>query len=172
MEDWEKKMRKKRFDDLIINRPMAMRTFRRRMEISITTIGWAIWIFVCRPLFIIFLWMIGFQFFYEHMINLGGLLGLQEQGIGYLVVIFLVYLLVRGWNVYNKVQYGTRNRRKDFRETDAGELDKFFRFPENSCLHFQKAKRINIDFFEGGRIEVQDPRRPEQSVTKGRFQSS
>ena len=172
MEDWEKKMRKKRFDELIINRPMAMRKFRRRMEISITTIGWAIWIFVCRPLFIIFLWMIGFQFFYEHMINLGGLVGLQEQGISYMLVIFLVYILVRGWNVYNKVYFGKRNRRKDFKETNPEELDRFFHFSDESSLHFQKAKRVNIDFFKGGHIEVKDPRRSEQSATQGRFHST
>ena len=154
MNEWEKKMRKKKFDDLIINRPQAMRKVRRRLEISITTIGWVIWIFICRPLFIVFLWMMGFRFFYEHMINLGGLIGLKEQWVGYALVILLVYILVRGWNVYNKVQYGKMNRRREFREIMPGELDKFFRFPEGSCRGFQETRNISVEFSEKNRIKV------------------
>jgi poly-beta-1,6-N-acetyl-D-glucosamine biosynthesis protein PgaD len=172
MEDWRKKMHKQRFDDLIINRPQSMRKIRRRMEISATTIGWVIWLFVCRPLFIILLWLIGFQFFYEHMINLGGLAGLKEQWIAYIIVILLIYIVVRGWNVYNKVRYGKKNRRKATKETTPEEMDKFFQFSENSCQLFQKARRISIDFTKGGQIEVRDPGQPDPNIRKGRFQST
>ncbi|HQP10865.1 MAG TPA: poly-beta-1,6-N-acetyl-D-glucosamine biosynthesis protein PgaD, partial [Candidatus Omnitrophota bacterium] len=64
MEKWEKELRKRRkFDDLIINRPEALKVTRRRIEFSLTTLGWAIWIFLCRPLLIVLLWLVSFRVF-------------------------------------------------------------------------------------------------------------
>jgi len=64
MEDWEKELRKKKkLDSLIINKPEALTNMRRKAEFSITTIGWIVWIFLCRPALLAILWLVGFRFF-------------------------------------------------------------------------------------------------------------
>ena len=86
---------------LIINRPEAMSSVRKNSELTIMTVSWFVWFFLCRPLIILFLWFAGYKFLYEHMIRLGGYKGLISFWKIYLSVIFTIFLMINGWNVYN-----------------------------------------------------------------------
>ncbi len=157
MENWEKELRrKKKLDSLIINRPEALHGIRRNAEFSITTIGWIVWIFLCRPALLAILWLIGFRFFFKHMIDLGGLSGLQELKLFYISVIIVIILLIRGWNMYNKVRYGKKKRRSMAKGVSAEKLESCFKLPRNSAKKLQGMSEITVDFLEDHQFHVQD----------------
>lgn len=172
MEDWEKQLRrKKHFDSLIINRPEAMKDLRRRTEFSITTIGWIVWLFLCRPLFILLLWLIGFKFFYQHMVDLGGLVGLNELKYVYITCIVLILLLVRGWNVYNKIRYGKKTRRKFDGGVTHKSLEEYFELPDDAAIEIHKMSEIDVDFLDNHQINLKDTKSPSESFN-GKFRST
>jgi len=161
MEDWEKDLRKKRkLESLIINRPEALHNIRRRTEISITTIGWIVWIFLCRPALLAILWLIGFRFFFKHMIDLGGLAGLQELKLFYISVIIFIILMIRGWNMYNKVRYGKKKRRSTTKGVTEEKLENCFKLPHNSAKKLRGMTEINVDFLEDHQFHVTDKKNP------------
>ena len=155
METWEKELRHKRkLDSLIINRPEALKTSRRRIEFSLTTMGWAVWIFLCRPVLIIMLWFLSFRVFFRHMVDLGGLAGLREMKIFYISIIILIIFSVRGWNFYNKVRYGKKRRRKFVRGVSDKRLEDYFKLPQGSAHQLQGMNEVNVDFLEGHKILI------------------
>jgi biofilm PGA synthesis protein PgaD len=157
MEKWEKELRKKRkLNDLIINRPEAMKTTRRRIEFSLTTIGWAVWLFLCRPLLMILLWFVSFRIFFRHMIDLGGLAGLQELKIIYISVIIFIVFMVRGWSFYNKVRFGKKTRRKFVRGVSEKRLEEYFRLPDGSARQLRNMKIMDVEFFPQHQLHIKD----------------
>jgi len=53
------------------------------------------------------------EIFYEHMIHLGGLKGIKEIWGIYLFIILVIFLVVRGWNVYNYFKFRKTDRRQE-----------------------------------------------------------
>jgi len=161
MEHWEKELRaKKRFDSLIINRPEALHNVRRQAEISITTIGWIVWIFLCRPALLAILWLAGFRFFFKHMIDLGGLSGLQELKIFYISAIIVIILMIRGWNMYNKMRYGKKKRRTTSKGVSQEKLEQCFELPPHSAQKLWEMQEITVDFLEDNQFHVMDKKNP------------
>lgn len=157
MEDWEKELRQRRkFESLIINRPEVLHDIRRKAELSITTIGWAVWIFLCRPALLALLWFMGFRFFFKHMIDLSGLAGLDELKVYYISVIIFIILLVRGWNMYNKVRYGKQRRRASAKHVTDEKLESCFALPGKSAKKLQNMTNLTIDFLEDHHIRIKD----------------
>lgn len=172
MEYWEKELRKNRkLDSLIIDRPEALKKMRRGIEFSLTTIGWAVWIFLCRPVLIIMLWLLSFRVFFRHMVDLGGLVGLKELRIIYISVIILIIFIVRGWNLYNKMRYGKKCRRRFVRGVSNKKLEKHFKLPENSAARLQRMNAIDVDFLEDHELRITRPGAPHSAV-KGHFRPS
>ena len=161
MENWEKELRKKRkLDSLIINRPEALKKTRRRIEFSLTTIGWAVWLFICRPLLILLLWFLSFRVFFRHMIDLGGLAGLQQLKIFYISIIVLIVFIVRGWNLYNKARYGKKTRRKFVRGISDKRLEDYFKLPQGSASRLQGMKEIKVEFLQDHQLHLDEPGKP------------
>lgn len=157
MENWEKELRKKKkLDSLIINRPEALNNIRRGAEISITTIGWIVWIFLCRPVLLVILWLMGFRFFFKHMIDLSGLSGLQELKLFYISVIIVIVLLIRGWNMYNKARYGKKKRRSVVKGVSEERLEGCFKLPPGSVQKLRKMEEITVDFLEDHQFHIRD----------------
>src|SRR5271154_7383806 len=103
-------------DNLIIYHPHALNPLRKGVELGVTVVGWFIWAILCRPLLLAFLWFLGFELFYEHMIRLGGYKALLSFAFIYFGSIFLMYLLIRGWNFYNSKKFKGKDRRKNVRD--------------------------------------------------------
>jgi len=172
MEHWEKELRRKRkLDSLIINRPEALNATRRRIEFSLTTIGWAVWIFLCRPLLLIILWFLGFRFFFRHMVDLGGLVGLHELKLFYISGVIVIIFLIRGWNFYNKVRYGKKTRRKAVRGVSDRRLEEYFKLPLGGAQKLQNMSEIKINFNKDHQLTINDPAKPSQGF-KGYFHPS
>jgi len=161
MENWEKELRrKKKLDSLIINKPEVLHNIRRRAEISITTIGWIVWIFLCRPALLVILWLVGFRFFFRHMIDLSGLAGLQELKIFYISVIIVIVLVIRGWNMYNKVRYGKKKRRSNIKGVSEEKLENCFELPRSSVKKLKNMRDITVDFLEDHQFHITDTKNP------------
>lgn len=155
MENWEKELRHKRkLETLVINRPEALKTVRRRVELSLTTVGWMVWIFLCRPFLILFLWAVGFRVFFHHMVDLGGLKGLLELKIVYIAVLTLIVFLMFSWNFYNKMRYGTKTRRKPDQGVSINKLEEFFKLPEGSAVQIQGMDEITVDFLDDHQLNI------------------
>ena len=131
---------------IIINRPEALGYFRRGTEWSLTTVGWIIWFFLCRPFMLIFLWFLGVQIFYEHMVRLSGLRGLREFFGAYLGVILLIFLILRVWNIYNYSKFRGKDRRQKAIDTSVPELEKFFKLDPGAINTLYNWSQIAIDF--------------------------
>jgi len=161
MEDWEKELRrKKKHESLIINRPDSLHKMRRKAEISITTVGWIVWLFLCRPALLVVLWMVGFRFFFRHMIDLSGLAGLQELKLVYISVLIVIVFTICGWNMYNKMRYGKKKRRSNAQDVSEEKLESCFKLPHNSAQKLWNMREITVDFLEDHQFHVTDTKNP------------
>ena len=131
---------------VIIDRPEALSPLRQGTEWSITTLGWIIWFFLCRPLVLVFLWFIGMEIFYEHMLRLGGLKGLKEIWGIYLFIILIIFLTVRGWNVYNYFKFRRKDRRQQSPAVTQSELEDYLKFEAGGVATIQNWSNVVIDF--------------------------
>ena len=105
------------------------------------------------------------------MVDLGGLAGLQELKIFYISVIIFIILLIRGWNMYNKMRYGKKKRRIFVQGASEEKLEKCFKLIKKSAAKIQGMKEIDIDFLEGNQLRIQDSKKSGSQVN-GYFKSS
>jgi biofilm PGA synthesis protein PgaD len=155
---------------IIVNNPKKLNPFRKGTEWSLTFIGWCIWLFLIRPIMLVFLWFIGFKMFYVHMIRLKGLSSLILFFANYLFIILFILLFVRGWNVYNRIRFRGREHRQHATAVRPEELDKHFLMPEGSAASIQTWDEIRVDFHKGGQFEVMNEAPPEtQKRIKGLY---
>lgn len=151
-------------EGLIIHHPDAMSPIRRNMELSLTVIGWMVWVFLCRPALLAFLWIMGFEFFQEHMIRLGGINALVDFSFVYFTFVFILYLVIRGWNFYNARRFRGSDKRKINRSVDGRDLEICFHLPEGSIGKIQGSDYIDVNFFPESRIQIDVP--SEKTPTK------
>lgn len=144
-------MNKKR---IIINRPEALSSLRRRTEWGITTIGWILWFFLARPFIIVFLWILGVRLFYEHMVRLGGFQGLREIFGLYLGIILLIFALVRGWNLYNVSKFRKKSRRKNGTKMKDQDMQEFFKINPQGLDDLRGLKNAEVDFLDFHYLEI------------------
>lgn len=142
------------YNPLIINRPEALDPARRNIEWGITTIGWAIWIFLVRPVLLIFLWILGIRIFTHQMIDLQGFMGLLEKWQLYIGIILAIYIIVRGWNVYNFNRFSKMNRRRTVRDVTVNELAEFFEMPVHRTKDLHQWEDISIEFSSGRGLKI------------------
>jgi len=154
---------------LIIDRPEALGPFRRSLEWSITSIGWIIWFFLCRPVILILLWLLGFRLFYEHMIRLGGLRGLQEFFWIYSGMVLSIFLILRGWNVYNLRKFNKKSRRQNSAVVTGLELEQYFKMPPGGMKDLQGWKDISIDFMSDHFLKITDTATSDSRTVRALF---
>lgn len=119
---------------------------------------------LCRPVLIILLWLVSFRVFFRHMVDLGGLVGLQELKIFYISGIILIVFLIRGWNIYNKMRYGKKSRRKFVRGVSDAKLEEYFKLPQGNARQLQGTKEIDVDFREDHQIHIAALGKPRRSI--------
>lgn len=144
-------------EGLIIHHPDAMSPTRRNMELSLTVFGWMVWVFLCRPALVAFLWVMGFEFFHEHMIRLGGISALVDFSFAYITSVFVLYLVIRSWNFYNARRFRGWDKRKINRSVNPRDLETCFHLPEGSVSEIQGSDYIDVKFFPESRIQIDVP---------------
>ena len=122
--------------------------------------------------FALFIWFLGFEIFYEHMIRLGGITALVGFSYIYFTTVFCMYLLVRGWNFYNVKKFRHKDRRKHVVDVSTDDLDRHFGFISHTIERTQAWKNIVVYFHEKGEILIKDTAQIESQSNKGYFKSS
>jgi biofilm PGA synthesis protein PgaD len=158
-------------DDLIIYHPHALHPLRKGVEMTVTVIGWFIWAVLCRPLFLAFLWFLGFEIFYEHMIRLGGIKALIDFAYLYLGTIFAMYVLIRSWNFYNARKFRNKNKRKNVKDVTAADLEDYFKFAPDTIEKAQGWKNTVVGFSGLNQILIKEESKPGSQPDKGYFKS-
>ena len=166
--------KKNRFqaNPLIISRPEALPPFRRAVESTIATVGWFIWFFLLRPLILILLWSVGFSFFMEHMVDLGGLLGLMDVAWIYVTIILIIFLIIQGWNVYNYFKYGGKSRRASVEVVSEKEMEEYLEMPNSALKRVHQSRDIRVDFMPHHRIEFRFLPETRSQPIEARFKPS
>ena len=166
-----KKNPKDRDEDLIIYHPHALNPLRKGVELSLTVIGWFIWAVLCRPLLLAYLWFLGFEIFYEHMIRLGGIKAIVGFSFIYFGTVFVMYLFIRGWNFYNAKKFRKRNQRKNVKNVSTDDLENYFRFSPRTIEQAQGWKNIVVSFQAKHQFSLRKSTDPEAESDKGYFKS-
>jgi biofilm PGA synthesis protein PgaD len=122
----------------------SLRTIVRSVtELSFTTLMWALWIYLFMPLLSLVLWLVGLPILYQTLFTekvLYELLALLER-MGWVVLI--IFLLLRGWGLYNYHVFGKRNRRTQSAEVTLEELGLHFRITPDDVRILQQSKEIS-----------------------------
>lgn len=84
---------------------------RRVAELTITVIFWGLWAYLVTPLLALLLWLAGIYLFVDRMITLGGYQVFAEQLINYGAAVFVLWLSLTLWVIWNLRRYGRGNRR-------------------------------------------------------------
>jgi len=154
---------------IIIDRPDLLGSSRRWTEWGITTIGWVMWVFICRPILIALLWALGLRVFYHQMVKLGGLGGIVELFWIYFWVVVAIWIIIRSWNLYNYLKFRNKNARKHSRPVGAREIEKFFKLPSECLGGVHSSSVVEVDFIERNDIRVKDISKDRGAVYSGHF---
>ncbi|MCR4336657.1 MAG: poly-beta-1,6-N-acetyl-D-glucosamine biosynthesis protein PgaD [Candidatus Omnitrophica bacterium] len=162
---------RKEYEKLIIDRPKILSNWRRGIEVSMTTIGWAVFLFLFRPVALFFIWLLGFKLFYHQMVELEGLQEFRRFWFVYLTVCLAIILVVRLWGVYNKVKFGGRERRKFTPPAVSEDIEKHFQLPAQAMQEIISWKDMSVDFLENHAIGIQSNMDSSAPKITGHFQS-
>lgn len=142
-------------DDIIIEKPQLIRKFRFFSEMSLAVIGWAVWLFIIRPIFLVLLWFMGFRIFYEEIIQNESLKNFKQLWV-YLFVIILLYTILQVWNRYNVIRFRGKERRRSSAPASEKEMGDFYEITEEDVRNLKKWKRVNVHFCPDHQIVFED----------------
>lgn len=140
--------------ELIINKPEALKTHHKVTYVGVTFIFWLIIFYLWQPFISLVAWYFGFQFFYDHMIELGGykefgsILLLYTQIIAGLGVVFVAWAKVNEWRFKGK------DRRKEGALVTHQEVAKHFKIDSNQLSTLINSKNIALDITDDMEIMV------------------
>ena len=137
---------------VIIDRPESMSDLRKGTEWSLTAFGWFVWGFLARPLLILALWYLGVRQAYVHMIKLGGIRYFLLFIKGYAFVVAAVLIALFGWNLYNRLRFRKKDRRKRVPHAAHEELARILSIQAQELRRLHDSKTISIEFQEEGRL--------------------
>ncbi|MBN2429001.1 MAG: poly-beta-1,6-N-acetyl-D-glucosamine biosynthesis protein PgaD [Deltaproteobacteria bacterium] len=98
--------------NIIIERPEAQTKKQRLSQNFLTALFWLLFFYLIRPFLSLFAWLLGFEIFYDVMIEKHGYRHLVDLIGIYLLVILLIGIVIRLWSLYNLNRYGQNEKRK------------------------------------------------------------
>jgi biofilm PGA synthesis protein PgaD len=121
----------------------SLRSFlRRTTEWSITSILWIIWIYLFLPLMSLILWLVGLPYIYRTLFQEEVVQQFFELlgRIGWVVLI--IFVVLRGWGLYNYYMFGRRNRRKQHTVVTIDDISRHFNMTPDEVRALQGRKEI------------------------------
>lgn len=121
----------------------SLRSFMRNAaELGFTTLMWALWIYLFMPLLSLVLWVVGLPYIYKTLfaeqVFLQLMVLLERMGC----FVLMVFLLLRGWGLYNYYVFGKRNRRRRSEKVTPAELSLHFGITAEDVYLLQQSKEI------------------------------
>lgn len=119
----------------------------RVLELTITVIMWGLWVYLITPLVSLLLWLIGIYLFVNRMIMLGGYQAFAEQLVNYGTVVFVMWLGLTLWVLWNLYRYGRMERRTErpSHVTDA-EMAESMNLSTETIRDMRASRRIALYF--------------------------
>ena len=128
----------------VINRPDLKNGARTLGELGFTGFMWAVWSYIFLPVFNLLFWVLGVRHVYVVVFSdatytaLLNLLG----GVGWTVL--AVFLVLRGWGLYNYWRYAKLTRRKHTSPVQLDSLAEFVQLTPHDLRMLQDRKEVNI----------------------------
>jgi biofilm PGA synthesis protein PgaD len=136
----------------IIDRPDLQTLGHRTISGVLTTVFWAMWIYLWLPLLALFAWMVGIEEAYKYMVVLGG----YKEVLRLLAIYTIVALLLGGalvvWATYNIQRYGKLPQRSGNRIPLVAEVARWFRQAPNAVESWRASKRMYVVHDADGNI--------------------
>lgn len=140
------------YRNLIIETP-ELQTIKHRVSSSLVTmLFWIFWLYLWQPVISIIAWALGFKFFYDNMISLGGIGGLVELVGIYTLVVSLIALLFFGWAYYNNRRFKDKTRRGKIWKLSFLNLGERYDLTEDQVLNCKSSRRLVVHFDQSGKI--------------------
>lgn len=95
---------------LFVEHPLIVHS-RRLAELVVTVLFWGLWAYFVMPLVSLLLWFAGIYLFVDRMISMGGYRAFADQLVHYAAAVFIMWLLLTAWVVWNQARYGRNERR-------------------------------------------------------------
>ena len=140
--------------DLIIDKPEALRTHHKVTYVGVTFIFWLLIFYLWQPFISLIAWYFGFQFFYEHMIELGGYKEFGNILLLYAKVIAVLGLIFMSWAKINEWRFKGKNRRKEGVRVTQQEIADYFKMDMAKLNSLITAKTVSLDITDNMEIIV------------------
>ena len=129
-------------DIKIIDHPQLKSFLRNISEWSFTTFMWGIWIYLFIPLVNIVVWVVGGSHIFTTLTEETGYRYALEMFRNTGIYIIAVFLILRGWGLYNFHRFGKKDRRKARPPVTIEEMAGFFDIDVEELKGFQSQKEI------------------------------
>ena len=120
-----------------------LRSFlRNTTEWSFTIVMWALWIYFFLPMLSLALWIVGIPYIFKTLFQeevLTELISLLSR-MGLVVVV--IFVIIRGWGIYNYHVFGKRNRRKQHPQVTPEQIGRHFGLNPDQVLDLQQQREI------------------------------
>lgn len=136
----------KRFEsmELIINKSDKLKPIHKISEITITMAFWFIVLYLWQPILSLIAWSFGINWYYQHMVTLGGSEHLLNTLFNYLQVILTLGFALILWALSNKIRFKNKTRRSRIKPVTAVEIAEQFRVNIDVLDSLLKADNVNI----------------------------
>lgn len=120
---------------------------RRVAELMITVLFWGLWVYLVTPLLSLALWFIGIYLFVDRMITLGGYEAFAEQLVNYGSAVFVMWLVLTLWVIWNLRRYGQHNRRTEpTPHVTDDQIAEIMRLPVETISRAHASRHIHLHF--------------------------
>lgn len=138
---------------IIIERPEAQTKKQRLSQNFLTALFWLLFFYLIRPFFSLFAWLLGFEVFYDVMIEKAGYRRLLDLLGIYLFIILLIVIIIRLWSLYNLNRYGHNEKRKNSPpDLSLNQTAEYFSLPIDTLKMWRDSRRITLHFNESGHV--------------------
>ena len=142
---------------LIIDVPEVQSRTRKFSYTMVTLVFWSIYFYMWLPLISLLAWVLGFRFFYQHMIVLGGYQGFLADAKLYFMVILSLSTIFIVWAKINLYRFNDVERRKGHQPITQTNQAEYYHLDENDIKNWQGLSHMVIHHDENGYpIEIID----------------
>lgn len=145
--------------DLIIDKPDALKTHHKVTYLSVTFIFWAITFYLWQPLISMVAWYFGFELFYNHMIELGGYKEFANILLIYLQIIVLLGAIFLTWAKVNERRFRGKNRRKLVAVVTDSDVASYFKVDVKELKQLMEQKTLALDISDDRVIQFESSKK-------------
>ena len=137
-------------EDLIIDRPDLLRDSQKYTAMGITLFFWGALIYLWQPAISLLAWAFNLNFFYDHMVVLGGYKTFLDLLIQYAVMIGLLVGALLLWARINQWRFRGVERRVGIEATDLDAVCATFAVDSASVEYWRQCSSLVVDVDDDG----------------------